>query len=221
MQEYPGIQFALLKNRLVAHLRSRVRSGELTERRVARLSGISQPHVHNVLSGKRVFSSSLADQVMRSLGISLFDLLEPGEGRLGGSVAVPVLDGRNVIWLPEWLVERLEQAAAFVLSADPGMEPFFHAGDIALVEQSEAARLEPGRRGCYIVEARGELLIRRVRKQRQRLYLLSLDNPNPLPWDFISLADRNILEVVRAKVIWTGRNLEHPSLAPEPPEQTR
>jgi phage repressor protein C with HTH and peptisase S24 domain len=100
------------------------------------------------------------------------------------------------------------------------MEPLFRAGDMALLDCSEAARGEPEATGCYVVESSGQGLVRRVRRGGVRLYLTALDNPNPLPWDFISLADRHILEVVKAKVVWIGRNPESLALASKSIEQT-
>ena len=71
--------FAELERRFVVHLRGRVRSGELTERRLARITGISQPHIHNVLCGKRAFSLETADVILRILQLDLLDLLDPEE----------------------------------------------------------------------------------------------------------------------------------------------
>jgi transcriptional regulator with XRE-family HTH domain len=57
----------------------RVRRGEVTERGLARLTGVSQPHIHNVLKGKRLLSISMADQMLRQLRLDVCDLLCPGE----------------------------------------------------------------------------------------------------------------------------------------------
>lgn len=70
------MDFTRLQCRLVAHIRERVRSGEVTERGLARLTGVSQPHIHNVLKGERTLSIGLADQVLRELRISLLDLVD-------------------------------------------------------------------------------------------------------------------------------------------------
>jgi plasmid maintenance system antidote protein VapI len=56
-----------------------VRSGEATERGLARLTGVSQPHMHNVLKGKRLLSLEMADQVVAQLHLDLLDFIEPGE----------------------------------------------------------------------------------------------------------------------------------------------
>lgn len=73
------MDFQELEQRFLDHIRERIRSGEMTERQLARLAGISQPHVHNVLKGKRLFSTALADTVLRVLRLDLLDLLRPEE----------------------------------------------------------------------------------------------------------------------------------------------
>jgi transcriptional regulator with XRE-family HTH domain len=73
------MDFQELERRFIEHLRERIRSGELTERRLARLTGISQPHVHNVLKGKRIFSLQAADTILHVLRLDLLDLISPEE----------------------------------------------------------------------------------------------------------------------------------------------
>lgn len=73
------MNFRDLQNRLTASLRERVHSGDVTERGLARITQVSQPHIHNVLKGKRYLSTEMADQVLRHLQIDVRDLIEPGE----------------------------------------------------------------------------------------------------------------------------------------------
>lgn len=73
------MNFSEIQERLTDHLRDRIRSGEVTERGLARLTCISQPHIHNVLKGKRLLSPEMADQVLLNLKLDLVDLLEPAE----------------------------------------------------------------------------------------------------------------------------------------------
>jgi plasmid maintenance system antidote protein VapI len=56
-----------------------VRSGDATERGLARLTGVSQPHMHNVLKGKRLLSPEMADQIVGQLHLDLLDFIEPVE----------------------------------------------------------------------------------------------------------------------------------------------
>jgi hypothetical protein len=73
------VDFRELQGRLIAHLHARVRSGDATERGLARLTGVSQPHMHNVLKGKRLLSLGMADQIVAQLHLDLLDFIEPGE----------------------------------------------------------------------------------------------------------------------------------------------
>jgi hypothetical protein len=73
------LDFQQLHRRLTLLLLERVHSGELTERGIAKRTGISQPHIHNVLKGKRLFSSVAADTILRELHLDILDLLERRE----------------------------------------------------------------------------------------------------------------------------------------------
>ena len=73
------MNFCEQQRRLIAHLRALVRSGDATERGLARLTGVSQPHMHNVLKGKRLLSLEMADPVVAQLRLDLLDFIEPGE----------------------------------------------------------------------------------------------------------------------------------------------
>jgi transcriptional regulator with XRE-family HTH domain len=68
--------FCDLHARFIENLRQRVRSGEMTERGLARATGVSQPHIHHVLRGKRLLSAVTADQILRQLNMDLLDLIE-------------------------------------------------------------------------------------------------------------------------------------------------
>lgn len=73
------MDFRDLQHTLIADLRDRVRNGELTERGLARAVGISQPHIHNVLKGKRVFSLEKSDVILRRLSLDVRDLVKRWE----------------------------------------------------------------------------------------------------------------------------------------------
>ena len=68
--------FLSMQRRLVAELQLQVKNGQITERGLARRTGISQPHIHNVLKGKRLFSWEAADAVLQELKLTTADLLE-------------------------------------------------------------------------------------------------------------------------------------------------
>lgn len=70
-----------LRARLLDHLRGRVSGGEATERGLARLTGLSQPHLHHILKGKRLLSLDRADEILRRLNLDLLDLIPPEQLR--------------------------------------------------------------------------------------------------------------------------------------------
>jgi hypothetical protein len=73
----PG--FRQLESRLVSVLQEKIQSGELTERGTARLTGLSQPHIHNVLKGKRSLSMDAADTILITLHMDTLDLMRSSE----------------------------------------------------------------------------------------------------------------------------------------------
>lgn len=76
--------FDTLQERLLDYVRWRVRNGELTERRLAGLIGVSQPHMHNVLKGIRRLSSGIADRILRTMEMSVLDLVTTEDAPRGG-----------------------------------------------------------------------------------------------------------------------------------------
>lgn len=73
------LDFQQLHRRLTLLLLQKVRRGDLTERGIARITGVSQPHIHNVLKGKREFSVRTADTILRELKVDLLDLVDRRE----------------------------------------------------------------------------------------------------------------------------------------------
>lgn len=76
------MNFSDIHIRLTEHIALKVRRGDLTERALAKRVGISQPHLHNVLKGKRCFSLETADLVMEALDMTILDLIRDPAGSL-------------------------------------------------------------------------------------------------------------------------------------------
>jgi hypothetical protein len=75
----PALAFATLQVRLLTFVNNCVSNGECTERGLARMTGISQPHLHNVLKGARKLSPEIADTLLAHFEISVVTLLTPEE----------------------------------------------------------------------------------------------------------------------------------------------
>lgn len=73
------ITFEVLRARLISFVNGRIRNGDFSERGLARILGISQPQIHNVLKGARRLHPELADRLIRKFDMSVLDLLEADE----------------------------------------------------------------------------------------------------------------------------------------------
>ena len=71
------MDFLELERRVLNHLRHRVRSGELTERRLAHSP--ASRDIHDVLSDKGFLSLETANVILHLLHIERLDLLDPEE----------------------------------------------------------------------------------------------------------------------------------------------
>lgn len=69
------MNFQALRNLLIELLNQSLQAGEITERGLARMVGISQPHIHNVLQGKRLLSWKSADALLGALNLNVLDLV--------------------------------------------------------------------------------------------------------------------------------------------------
>ncbi len=74
-----SLSFEMLLARFRHHVNGRIQNGEFTERGLARILGISQPQVHNVLKGARRVQPHFADRFLTKFGISVLDLLQDPE----------------------------------------------------------------------------------------------------------------------------------------------
>ena len=219
--------FQALQLRLIAAVKQRVRTGELTERQLARLTGVSQPHIHNVLKGARILSPEIADRILRHLSLSLVDLMQAGDWPLkmpdtaaneGQYSEIPVLEGRIGPDFPyldrESTVERQPFLASRVsgvdrplvayLGTDPRMTPDVKEGDLVLLDRSEEGRRSPVPEALYAVRLESRGFVRSVIVSGGVLELRGA----PGVCDFVFLEERNILDIVRARIVWLGREME-------------
>jgi transcriptional regulator with XRE-family HTH domain len=223
------VDFQLLQIRLIAHIKARVRNGDGTERSLARLSGISQPHMHNVLKGVRVFSPELADQILRRLRIDLLDLLEGNEagniprrasreeplyrtvalldGFIGPEYPYPAASGHGGYPFLEDDLKGLESPVAARLAPDPRMAEPFGGDAVVLLDRSEARRGSPDE-GYYALDLGGQSGIRRVRPGTRSLYLLGRDaGEDSQKWPSVALPHRSLLQLIKGRVCLVVRRL--------------
>ena len=89
------------------------------------------------------------------------------------------------------------------------MEPRFQSGDIVHYRENDQARTELSADAAYLVHYQDRVLVRYLRMGGRRLYLLSEKSlKDPVQWDYVSLAERHILEIVRGRIVWICRKME-------------
>jgi transcriptional regulator with XRE-family HTH domain len=206
------ISFEHLLARLRTLLREKVRNGHLTERGMARSTGVSQPHLHNILKGIRTLPPELADQLLALAGVTLprlmsgdFDIEELGS-KIAELLPPPPQEVETADFLKQHSEDRFAQ---FELPVDPSMEPRFQAGDIAYFLQGGRSRTVLNPDSAYLLNVNKRMIVRYLRMGGQRLYLAAENSlHDPMKWDYVSLTDRPILDIVRGKIVWICRKVE-------------
>jgi hypothetical protein len=211
-----------LYERLVDVARQRVRSGELTERGLSRLCGVSQPHIHNVLKQIRTLSPASADRLMEALEITLPELLwrSPEESgasfrivpmvrnRIGPGMDTTLSAFRGCMPFPTRLVEGLVDPVVAQLGPDLVLPSPVSPNDLVLLDQNRDVRERPRGESCWVVAEPAGFRVRYVRWGGTRLYLANEATIHePKLWSSVSLQGKEITEIVRARIVWIGREL--------------
>ena len=200
-----------------------VRRGEISERRLARQTGYTQPHIHNVLKGARRLHSDVADRLLAAAGLRLEDLSER-EPATEAVVEIAVWRGavgpRHRFPEPGQAWETRPLAARFAARFDrpvllraaaeqDAMAPLVLPADLVLLDQTEGPRRRPALEGIWALSFAGRGALCRCQVVGSALILV-VDHPGHqgrLP-DHVPLGKRDILEVVRGRVVWVGRELD-------------
>jgi len=221
------MSFRELETRLLAYLNQMVRRGEISERQLARRTGYTQPHIHNVLKRARGMNTELADAVLRCLRLSLDDLVR-GDGHLapglaGAQGAAPLWAGEvgpdqpfpQAAQSAEYRLFPLAFLARFVepvlLRLSPredSMTPSLQPGDLVLVDCAEGPRRRPAFEHIYALRFEGRGAVCRCQRAGAALVLLA-DNPSccSAPPERIGLVQENLLEIICGRVVWTCREV--------------
>ena len=80
--------FVGLQEALRRELRRRIAAGDLTGMELARKTGFTQAHISNFINRKRGLKLRALDRMLKALGLTLYDLLDPRE--LARHAALPV-----------------------------------------------------------------------------------------------------------------------------------
>ncbi len=226
------MNFSTMERRLLENLKARVRRGEMSERGLSKLIKFSQPHVHNVLAGKRHLTAKIADAVLARLEMEVEDFLAPEEIRRrlpqqgfkdSPFRSVPVLKGRIAAGQPFPLESGWTGSRAFTAEFlkrydrpilvkvglnETSMLPTIQPGDLLLLDQSPERRQQPKFSRIYALSlAEGGTLKRCEVVERELVIVPENMQQKGLTPQRLSLEDKNVLDVVKGEVVWIGREL--------------
>ncbi len=97
------MSFVSLQDQLRRELRKRIDAGQLTGMELARRTGFTQAHISNFINRKRGLKLSALDKMVKAVGLTLYDLLNPHElaqyaetppGAEAEYADVPLVEGR-------------------------------------------------------------------------------------------------------------------------------
>jgi hypothetical protein len=210
--------FEQLHEQLLATVRQRVRNGELTERSLARLTGISQPHIHNVLKGVRILNNSLADAILLQLKMNVGDLTGNSQSEIAAVRHIPLLAGllgqergafepgrtTGVVAIPSLVAAGLWRPVMARLGRDDEARPRFEPQDLVLIDQAVRPRAELCVDSVYVVETGLGPRLRYLRVAGERLFLTSEASRNePRRWELVESGEES--GAVKGRVIWVSR----------------
>jgi hypothetical protein len=214
--------FAELRKRLVATARQRIHAGLVTERRLAALSGVSQPHMHNVLKEIRSLTVESADKVLRGLGITTTDLFGNTEALLNPSVkSIPVLrtpigPGHEAkfhvfseqVPVPAQLVKTLIDPVMARLGPDLALPREFISGDLILLDQNPALRSALRTPSYWVIAEGSGLRVCFLRAEKDRVYVAGeSDAQYPDGWRLLETRGRSPEQLLKARIVWLSREL--------------
>lgn len=126
------MSFVALQENLRRELRKRIEAGELTGMELARRTGFTQAHISNFLNRKRGLKLSALDRMLKAIGLTFYDLLNPRD--LVRFAAVP--PGSDAEYADVALVSpRVAAGSEVIVNED--------VEDVFKVKRSLLARIRP------------------------------------------------------------------------------
>jgi hypothetical protein len=188
--------------------------------------------MHNVLKGIRTLSPEAADRLMHALDLTIPQVLWAGAGaevsailpvpllrhRIGPGTTASFTAFRGYIPFVGAFVAPLTQPLAAYLGADLALPAECRAGDLVLLDQNPALRAIPAPASCWVVADNAGLRVRYVRRTRGGLAVSGdRDLPDEEGWQTMLFHGRNILDIVRARIVWIGREMDTSTAGPAGP----
>lgn len=112
-------------------------------------------------------------------------------------------------------IASLVEPVVAQLAADLVLPKALAANDYVLLDRNPAVRASPSGGGHWVVAESTGLRVRYVKLCGTRVYLANESNVRDPPnWQPVPSHQRNILEIVRARIVWISREMETTPAAP-------
>lgn len=133
--------------------------------------------------------------------------------RIGPGTAASFDVFQGLMPFPANLAENLVDPLCGYLSPDLALPSACRRGDLVLLDRDPALRLGLSPVTCWVVAETGGLRVRYVRRAGK--VIESSSEPDGVGselrhWQPIPLQGRSILDIVRARIVWIGREMETP-----------
>jgi len=130
--------------------------------------------------------------------------------RIGPGTAASFEIVHGFMPLPRGLTAPLEGPIAGYLAHDLALPAPFSSGDLILMDRNESLRSIPAASSCWIVAESAGLRVRYGRRTQSGVEVASEpDFEGPSRYrQTIPFQGRNILSIVRARIVWIGREME-------------
>jgi hypothetical protein len=189
--------------------------------------------MHNVLKNLRSLSPESADRLMNVLDLNIPALIFRSTGAAETAVcAIPILKSRlgpgfepiltNYRGFMPFIQNRVSSLVEPVvaqLAPDLVLPKPLAANDYVLLDRNPNIRANPSGGGYWVVAESTGLRVRYVKLGGTRIYLANESNVRDPPnWQAVPLQERNLLEIVRARIVWISREMEAtPAPSPDAP----
>lgn len=135
--------------------------------------------------------------------------------RLGPGFETVLTNYQGFMPFPAHRVASLVEPVVAQLAPDFVLPKPLAANDYVLLDRNPTVRANPAGGGYWVVAESTGLRVRYVKLGGTRVYLANESNVRDPPnWHPVPMHERNLLKIVRARIVWISREMETTPAAP-------
>jgi hypothetical protein len=147
----------------------------------------------------------------REAGVHIIPMMR---GRIGPGVDAALTSIQGYIPMPAWRVQNLIDPIGARVGSDLVLPRELATHDLVLLDQNPNDRAAPGS-GLWVVTEGAGLRVRYLSLEGTVLRVGNdATRDDTARWHSLQLQGRNILDLVRARIVWMGREMERAPAGP-------